>query len=72
MNPLDSVVLSAIEIALSSGMSEDQAIKELTSKISEKQNRYKWREKLKRLLEQKDENSQKCPYTMDFIEQLGL
>ena len=71
MNPLDSVILSAVDYCKSHGMAAQEIAQRLTENIEEKQNRYKWRVKILRLCEVAPKDT-KCKYTGNFLEDLDL
>lgn len=70
-SPLDSVILSALEMGAELGLSADEVASRLTSRIEGKQNRYKWRLKVQELQSRKTISSG-CKFTGNFIEDLGL
>jgi len=52
------------------GMSPEEVALELTSKIEEKQNRYKWRKKILEIAVTSEDT--RCKYTGNFLEDMGL
>jgi hypothetical protein len=71
MQPLEKIILSAIELGEKSGLSIEDTMKHLISTIEEKQNRYKWKKKILEVYN--NSPSQKgCEFTMNFLEELEL
>ena len=72
MTPLENVLLSALELGKNAGVSPEDTVSFLVSRIPEKQNRYKWRKKISSLLSTPSDSPERCPFTGDFLEDLNL
>ncbi len=70
MTPLEQILISAIEMGEEFGLSREEVALQFTSRIEGKQNRYKWKKKIREIEITTDDS--RCEYTGDFLEDLGL
>ena len=70
MTPLEQIVFSAIEMGENSGLSREEIAVQLTSKIEGKQNRYKWKKKIREL--EVTPQATGCEFTGNFLDDLDL
>jgi len=70
MEPLEKLLLSALEMGAELGLSHDEVSSRLTATMN-KQSRYKWRKKIEAVYTALPSSSA-CPYTGNFLEDLEL
>ena len=63
------MLLTVIQMGRELQMTEEETIDRLTAEMS-KQERYKWRKKIRALLV--SSSSSRCPFTGNFIDEMGL
>ncbi len=69
MEPLEQLLLSALEMGAELGLSPDEVSSRLTTTMN-KQSRYKWKKKIQEIQNRKFASG--CKYTGNFLEDLNL
>ena len=70
MEPLEIVVLTAMEMGSELGLTSEEVAQRITARMS-KQNRYKWKKKIFAIMGSAA-SSAACPFTGNFLDEMGL